>query len=487
MMSGSDILGRARARVVDAVGGPARLQVILVLGAILGLDTADKGTLSAVSDQLKQAFGIGNTEIGLLLAVVSFIGAIATVPIGVLADRTRRRTILMIAVATWAVAMAVSGTATSYLYLLLTRLALGAVTAAAWPCVASLTGDFFPARERAGIYGLILAGELIGAGVGFFISGEVSSFLSWRWSFYAMALLSVGLVWVIWRYLPEPERGAQSWLAAGERDPEAASHPREERSDGDGAELSSVQKTVIQSDVSPREALILHEDPTRRSWWWAIGYLLKLPTYGLLIAASALAYYFFAGIRTFSMIYFPQHYGLSRTAVSALVVVVGLGAIVGVVAGGRLSERLLQRGKFNARILVPAVALVLSVPFLGFGIWTASPWLGIALMTIGAGVLAAAVAPIDAARLDIIHPRLWGRGESGRMALRSAFEGSAPLLFGAMSGWLGGGETGLMWTFLIMLVPMVVASSLAVPARRTYPRDVATAAASVEATSEKEE
>ena len=47
-----------------------------------------------------------------------------------------------------------------------------------------------------------------------------------------------------------------------------------------------------------------------------------------------------------------------------------------------------------------------------------------------------------------------------------------------MSGWLGGGQSGLMWTFLIMLVPMPLASLLGVTARKTYLRDVATAAAS---------
>lgn len=64
------------------------------------------------------------------------------------------------------------------------------------------------------------------------------------------------------------------------------------------------------------------------------------------------------------------------------------------------------------------------------------------------------------------------------MALRSLFEGGAPLLFGALSVWLGGGQRGLMWTFLIMLIPMLVASLLGVWARKTYLRDVATAAAS---------
>jgi hypothetical protein len=143
-----------------------------------------------------------------------------------------------------------------------------------------------------------------------------------------------------------------------------------------------------------------------------------------------------------------------------------------------LSQRLLRKGKADARIVVAAVALALSAPILGVAIWTSSALLGIGLLAIGAGVLSAAVAPIDAARLDIVHPRMWGRGEAGRMALRSTFEGGAPLLFGALSEWLGGGQRGLMWTFLIMLLPMLVASLLGVTARKTYLRDVATAVAS---------
>ena len=481
-------IGKAKAWFVEAAGGPARLQIIAVLAAVLGLDTADNGTIAAISDQLKQAFDIGNTEIGLLIAVVSFVGAVATLPAGVLADRIQRRTILVVVVALWAAAMALCATATSYTYLLVARLALGAVTAAAWPCIASLTGDFFPARERAGIYGLILSGELIGVGIGFFIAGEVSSFLGWRWSFVAMAIPSAPLAWVIWRYLPEPARGSQSRIRAGETDPKAASRP-EQHGKGEGAAQggsSSLYKKVREADVRPRKDMVLHEDPTRRPWWWAIGYLLRLPSYRLLIAASTLAYFFFAGIRGFAMIYFTKHYDLTRTLVSVLIFVLGAGAIAGLVVGGRVSERLLRRGDINARIIVPAVALFVSVPLLGVAIWTGSAWLGIALLTLGVGTMVAALAPIDAARLDIVHPRMWGRGEAGRMALRSAFEGIAPLLFGAMSGWLGGGQQGLMWTFLLMLIPMLAAAFLVLPGRRSYPRDVATAAASAEATAKSE-
>ena len=107
--------------------------------------------------------------------------------------------------------------------------------------------------------------------------------------------------------------------------------------------------------------------------------------------------------------------------------------------------------------------------------------MGFAFLTFGSAFLAAANPPLDAARLDIVHARLWGRAEAGRMALRGLLEGIAPILFGWVSGVLGGGNRGLDWTFMIMLVPVLAASTLAIPARRTYPADVATADASARA------
>ncbi len=469
------------------MGGPARAQIITVLAAIFGIDSADKGAVSAVSDQLKQVFDISNPQIGLLLAVVSFVGAIVTLPMGILVDRTQRKRLLLITISLWGIAMVLSGTATSYTYLLVTRLALGAVIAAAAPAVASLTGDFFPARERAGIYGMILAGELVGSGLGFLLAGEASSLFGWRSAFFVLAALSVVLLWVVWRWLPEPERGTQKWLLAGQTDTRLRSpSAQDDASEGDESE-SGERRSILQQangTPEPRQERVLREDPTRQSWWWAVRYLAKIPTYLLLILASSLAYYYFAGVRAFGMIYFTEHYHLARSIISALVILIGLGALVGVVSGGRLAERLLARGMISARIVVPGAALAISVVFFAFGVWVSSAIVGVALLTVGAAALAAANPSIDAARLDIVHPRLWGRAESGRMALRATLEGAAPLLFGYVSRWFGGGAEALSWTFLIMLAAMIVAALLAIPARRTYPRDVATAAASIEASSE---
>jgi hypothetical protein len=69
------------------------------------------------------------------------------------------------------------------------------------------------------------------------------------------------------------------------------------------------------------------------------------------------------------------------------------------------------------------------------------------------------------------------------MVVRGTLEAVAPLVFGWLSVELASGDAGLQWTFLVMLVLVVAASLLAIPARRVYPRDVATADASVRAVS----
>ena len=118
------------------------------------------------------------------------------------------------------------------------------------------------------------------------------------------------------------------------------------------------------------------------------------------------------------------------------------------------------------------------------------------LLILGAFLLGAPNPPLDAARLDIIHQRPWGRAEGVRIVLRSVRESAAPLLFGHVSqyGFAGGSSarrweragqvgnpTGLEYTFLIFLVPLIVAGPLPLAALRAYPRDVATAIASVRA------
>jgi hypothetical protein len=102
-------------------------------------------------------------------------------------------------------------------------------------------------------------------------------------------------------------------------------------------------------------------------------------------------------------------------------------------------------------------------------------------VVIAAAALTAQNPPIDAARLDIMPPQMWGRAEGVRTFLRTAAQALAPVLFGVVSeGIFGGGTNGLKWTFVVMLAPLAASAVFLYGARRLYPADVATAAAASE-------
>ncbi|MFI8849079.1 MFS transporter [Streptomyces sp. NPDC053499] len=452
---------RRTERALELLGGRERARAAAVLAAVLAMDGADKGTLSTAAGGLKRSFDLGNTEIGLLVSVVALSAAVFTVPVGLLTDRVRRTRLLTISTALWAVATFSSGLAPSYLWLLASRAALGAVTATAGPTVASLTGDFFPARNRARMYGFVLAGEMLGTGLGFAASSVVVDLLGWRFAFWWLVVPGAAVVWAVAR-LPEPRRAGQVPVGA---EPSERTGPTGQAAERVGAE--------------PDPSMVLRSDPRRGSRWASIRYILRVRTNLILIVASSLGYFYFTGLRSFATLFVTDHFGVSTSFAGFLILVVGSGTVLGVLVGGPVADRLLRRGIVNSRVLVPVVCL-LGVPLLvAPALYASSVLIALPLLICGAALLGATNPPLDAARLDILHPYMWGTAEGVRTFLRTVGEAAAPTLFGYVSVHaFAGGDEGLTYTLMVFLATLLAAALLGLIALRTYPRDVATAAAS---------
>lgn len=495
--------------VEGRLGGPARTRVIVLLACILGLDSADKGATGALAPQLEAAFHVGNVEIGLLVAISSLVGAVATLPFGVLADRARRNRVLVVAVVCWSVAEAASALSTSFVMLLLLRVGLGIIVAVAGPFVASLTGDLFPTKQRSRIFGYVVTGELMGAGIGLIISGDVASALGWRYGYAVLAIPSLALAWALWRYLPEPARGGQSWLAEGQEEipsveeveahPEAYPDPEELPV---AARENPVLEQVEEQGIDPDPSTVLHGDPQRISMWEAVRWVLRVRTNVVLIVASALGYFFFGGLRAFAVLYVRGRYGISESESTALVVIIGAAAVGGILVWGHLSDRFLGRGRMRARIWMGAIAYIVSAVVFFPGILSSALFVSLPIFLVAAFFVAAPNPPVDAARLDVIPSRMWGRAEAIRTFVRTILEAFAPLLFGYVSllfgahgvaGFAAGINTthvhippsethGLEEAFLVMLIPLALSGVLLLAARKRYPVDVASAAQSEEET-----
>jgi MFS family permease len=384
-----------------------------------------------------------------------------------------KTTTLGIVVFTWAGAMLWSAVVPNFHQLLLARIFLGAVVAAAGPLAASLIGDWFAASERGRVYGFVLAGETLGAGFGFAVTGDIAA-LSWRAAFVILAIPAFFLGWLFLR-LREPERGGGGVLVhATEPLPREAEESQE----------TPAQLLARERGIKPDPELVTGRDWRRASFPRAAGYVLHVRTNILLIAATACGYYFLAGVQTFGTEFAREQYGIDQPLANLLLLAVGGGAILGVLFGGAAGDWLLRRGRLNGRIwaafLGAAGATVLFLPaLLNRSAFSALPYLVAAVF-----FLTLQNPAVAASQLDIMPPALWGRAESVRTFLRSIAMALAPLLFGAVSDHVfGGGRSGLEWTFIVMLVPLGASAWLLFKARLTYPQDVATAAAIAEASS----
>jgi MFS family permease len=492
-------------RVVRRVGGPARARVITLFGLVLALNGADTATVGAVAPQLEHALHIGNTKIGLLSSVTLLVGAVFTIPVGLLVDRIKRIPLLSLSILLWSLASLVSAFASSYSSLLLTRVLLGAVVATAGPSIASLTGDYFPARERGQVYAYILGGEVAGTAVGFIISGSVASLISWRAAFVLLAIPGFFLARELYRTVPEPLRGGQSRLEPGVEDLHAAAADAASRaqatSNGDEeaevvVEDDLVQEAARRLGVHPDPDLVLEQDPRGMGLVAAVRYILSIPTNILLIISSSLGYFFFSGLSTFALLFVRGRYHTSQAEAELVLGLLVGGALVGTLVSGRVTDVMLKRGSLQVRIVVPAACYLGAAALLVPGVLgqhlTPALWFDVA----GATLLSAANPPLDAARLDIMPAGLWGRAESTRTVLRSLAQALAPLVFGGLADLIAGiapeqapigthagvispgAARGLEISFLLMISTLAAAGVILLRARHTYPTDVATAAAS---------
>lgn len=472
--------------------GVSPRRVIAVFAAVLALDSADLTTLGAVATHVEPAFGIGHAELGLLATVTGLVGAIGTLPAGVLVDRLTRTRLVGASILLWSVAMVGTAFAPTYGFMLCSRVALGAVTATAAPALASLVGDYFVPGERARVYGYILSGELVGTGLGFVVSGLIAEFASWRLSFAWLAVFGLIVAWLVGTRTPEPARDGSSRLSQLGADPGTPANGLEEE------ELTEIDAKRIAAErgIAPDPDLVLRRDARRMPFRRTALYVLRIRTNLILIVAGAVGYFFFAGVRTFGLIFARGELGAGQSATIAVLFVAGMGSLIGVVASGRIADALLKRGRLNARIVVGAAALTLAPLVVAPALFVREIVLAVPVWALLAAVLSAPNPPLDAARLDIVPAAIWGRAEAIRSAAKALLQAAAPLVFGAVAVWLGGAGRipsdsgdhisasvviGLRDAFLLMLIPLFASGAIVWLARRTYRRDVATSMASDQA------
>ena len=175
----------------------------------------DRVNMSLAGHSVAQEFHLSPIALGYLFSSFLWAYVVMMLPSGQLVDRLGVHRMAAIGAAVWSIAQALSGAATGFTTLLLTRLGLGVGEAPTFPVSYRAVRDWAPYKERGRAVGAIQAGSLLGPALAAPAVAWIIQATSWRWSFVATG--AVGLIWVVvWSalvstpertgWIPEPER-----------------------------------------------------------------------------------------------------------------------------------------------------------------------------------------------------------------------------------------------------------------------------------------
>jgi len=354
------------------------------------LNVADRTLLGIVVDEVKAELLLTDTQMSLVsgTAFVLF-NLLMGIFIARWVDHGNRKRILMLGIALWSGATALTGLAQGFWSLGLTRILVGVGEATAFPVAISMISDLFAAPRRPRAISIFQASTFVGLVLGAILAGVLAAAQGWRAMFLICGLSGFALVALMLFSMREPDR---------ERD--AA------------------------------------DDMQDHNLFQAIGHLVRLPGFNALSLGMAFAGMAVAVLPIWAPAFLLRSHGVPLAAVGALIgPAVGLGGISGTIVSGLLASHLARKhGGEMYGLMVPLIAVPLATPFFLVFILAPSLLLAMASAAMMNFLLGSAMGPCVAVAIGIAPARMRAVS-STMMLLASGLIGGAlaPVVVGAVS------------------------------------------------------
>ncbi len=151
--------------------------VVVMLMLAYGFSIVDRTGLGLLVQQIEGDLHISDSQMGLLQggAFAIFYGVLG-LPLGFLADRVNRRSLIAAGITIWSAATVMCGLATGFVGLFLARVGVGAGEATLGPAGVSMMADYFPPPSRPKAFGIYALGTSFGVGASYLLGGAALSF-----------------------------------------------------------------------------------------------------------------------------------------------------------------------------------------------------------------------------------------------------------------------------------------------------------------------
>lgn len=181
--------------------------VLALLTTIFTCCNLDRGIITILLDPIKREFGLTDGQLGLLAGPMFALAYVcAAVPLGVLADRTKRTRIYAPLILAWSLLSILCGYASSFIQLLLMRMGVGATEAGASPISLSLISDAFPQRLWPLATSILYFALPAGSALALFAGGWTLQHHGWRAAFMIAGAPGIVLALLLLLTVREPAR-----------------------------------------------------------------------------------------------------------------------------------------------------------------------------------------------------------------------------------------------------------------------------------------
>ncbi|MEQ8697889.1 MAG: MFS transporter [Bauldia litoralis] len=386
-----------------------RRYVLVVLTLVGAFNHFDRHLLAILLERIKADLVLSDLQLGLLSGVVfGGVYAIMGIPISLLAARSNRRNIIVVALTVWSALTVACGVAQNFWQLALARFGVGIGEAGGTAPSHSMISDLYPEGRRAGAMAFYGAGANLGLFLAMIVGGTVAALFGWRWAFIVAGVPGLILALVVIR-LPEPVREA-----------------------GLAGAPSLANLGLLRATLG-----VLRRDPCLRN----------------VIAGTTLNAIVIYGMLAWVASYLIRVHDLSLQVVGIyMAIVLGLIGGAGTILGGIVADRLARRHR-RWYCWVIAGAILVGMPFMLVFLITDVTALALTVFV--------AATVFGAVFLGLIFSILHDRVDSAMRPVASAITlfvvnllglGIGPVLVGALSDYVFPGGDGLRYALVAIQV-----------------------------------
>lgn len=382
-------------------------------------------------------FCINDFQTGLLSSSFILIYAVGALPLGLLADRIKRKDVIAAGVTLWSAATLLTAFVHSFFGLLATRAWLGIGEASYTPAGTSLLSSYFPGKRRAQILSRWAAGALVGFAVGIIIGGLVAQIThNWRLAFLFIGPPGLLLGFLMWK-TREPARYAED---------ESIGESGHAYQPGD-----SLQGILAQ-----------------------IRNLLRIRTLALCVVIQALGLFVITPAAIFFSPLLKRNYHLPLVGIGGAALLLALASIGGALGGGYLADWLTKRYA-GGRLMAGGISFLLAAPVFALALLSPSIWVFIPFFVLSGALLNAYNGPLNAALQDAVPPA--ARASAVALAFMLAHllgDLAAPSIIGGISYLLDPHSQSKLAEAMLITGPaaLVIAGIIGIWGSRFVARDV---------------